>query len=757
MASKTSTLIELLRTGSAQDVDHFLAAGYKPPSDPVKHPILELFYLADPEYSTARDLEGKLEAFLRHGLSVDWKLPRRTPDSKKTRRLVSACLPRSSSGYVSNPFKEASLLARAAGSGRPEMVEAVLKYGAKPFDDQGAAIKVAAQCGQLHTLLLLSEQAQSDDRPDIWGECAESVIECAYKRKASYLLRSWEKIIPQDLTHEQRQLLLGKIFKEESSSQAVSYWMESNPILFACIHDPKYCSLDEVVGSFWPHALREAAHRGTQSPLFKMALSSDAAWLSTPVSSISLQKWTHKTGERGSLFSTKISLPPLQTLLHKTRISGDASGRALARTAKSLIDKGALLWVGDNAPSSPATEAMLWAQNSHNRTKPRIEWLKKRPDWVAPHPVTGETALTTSLNTREADFWIHAGVSLSHIDALGNQMATYLLSHACRHTDENAYNVSGALEWAKWMTDGWENRSFPTQGYANGQTMAEWSTFNSDTYRILSSITPPSQIDINALLQASVLNLNTPLVRSLIEEGANPNAQRSNGWNGMQHLSRWCASSPNGTQIKSIHAILDAFDNLALENSQFWADAQKMPQDDPWQIITRGLALRTLYDESYAATNPLHRLFGQLHAARCQDASLWKWEDAGHVIEVFAQQYELVDNLNLFAADLPKEILDDLLLCTVNPQRWESPHFDLRSLSYGQQLALILMSKGASWDGVDLQGNRLIDLLPEFQKGVDGSQQNSIAFMEEVQSVFEQQSLQGVTPSVQSTARRVRL
>lgn len=761
MASKTSVLIELLRTGSAQEVDQFLAAGYKPPADPAKHPILELFYLADPEYATAREIEGKLEAFLRNGFPADWKLPHHFTQSKKTRRLVSACLPRTASGHVLNNFKEANLLARAAGSGHLGMVEAVLKYGAKPFDQDGIAIQAAAQGKKVHTLLLLSERAQSDERLNVWGACTSSVIACAHKKNAPYLLKSWEKVIPPEISHEQREALFGKIFKEENSSREVSYWMESNPVLFARIHDPKYCSPDGVVGSFWPHALREVAYRGIQSPLFQMALSGDAAWLSTAVSSMSLRKWTYKTGEKGSLFSTTISLPPLQTLLHKTNIPADTSKRMLARAIKCLMDRGAPLWVGHSIPSSPATEAMLWAQSSSNKTKPKLAWLKNRPDWIAPHPITGETALATSLTTREADFWIDAGARLDQVDMLGNQIATSIMSRSCKYTNDGGHNVSSALEWAKWMSNGWEHRSFPVQGYANGKTMAEWSTFNMDAHQTLSKINPSRQAGTDALLSASILNLNTNLFRSLIEEGADPNATFDQGWNGMQHLAMWCSKSPNGTQAKSIDAILDVFDEMALQNGEFWGASQKALHDDPWQIITHGDALQALYDNSYPSTYPLPKLFNRLHAARCQDARLWKWEDAGHIIQTFSQQFELIGNLKLFAKDLPKEILDDLLLSMVNPTRSPNPDFDIRFLSYGQEIARILTSNGASWDGQDLQGNRLIDLWPEFQRSTASKGEkppaNSIVFMDEPKSVFEQHFLQNTTPTTLSSAKRARL
>jgi hypothetical protein len=152
MATRTSQLAELVRTGSAQDVEQFLAKGYKEPANPLTHPILELFYQADPQHPSGREMEGKLLAFLKHGLDPNWALPRKITVSKPYRFLASAGLPRNHRGDINQGFEAAPLLARAAGAGQVGMVKMLMKYGRNLFNKASQSKRRARIIAPMHFL-----------------------------------------------------------------------------------------------------------------------------------------------------------------------------------------------------------------------------------------------------------------------------------------------------------------------------------------------------------------------------------------------------------------------------------------------------------------------------------------------------------------------------------------------------------------------------------------------------------------------------
>jgi hypothetical protein len=276
------------------------------------------------------------------------------------------------------------------------------------------------------------------------------VIECAYKNKQPHILRAWEKLLPEEIPLEKREGLLGPLSKSRSSDKALTYWMEQSPTLWNRLHDLSGQPREELTASLWPNALRLAAKEGPRHPLLLRALSGDRAWLSTPVSKIHFRRWSIEAGKKGVWEGVSIPLPPLQAFLHDTNVKWQDKGKNFVGSAKTLIKHGARLWVGGDTPENTPTEAMLATATSGKM--PSAEVFRKRPQWMAAHPFSGEDVFSACLNTGQADFWIQAGADLNHCDKQGNQSMTALFSRACQHSiDASNTRIYDPLLWSDAM------------------------------------------------------------------------------------------------------------------------------------------------------------------------------------------------------------------------------------------------------------------------------------------------------------------
>lgn len=763
MASRTSQLAELIRTGSALQVEQFLTNGYKAPNNPLNHPILEIFYHADPQHPSGREMEEKLLAFLRHGLDPNWALPTKVSIPKAYRFLASAGLPRNMRGESNPGFEGAPLIVRAAGAGRVGMVKLLLKYGAKPL--QGAtAVKAACDNNHPDALFALIEAA-GPNYPfhTTWGQATPDVIMCAYKNKQPHILREWEQLLPEVITPQKREGLLGPLSKNRHADHALAYWMKQSPLLWQRLHDlTGEPSTKTYIPSLWPNALRLAVKEGPRNELFTLALSSDRTWLSTPISTIHVRQWSIGAGKKGVWGGSTVALPPLQTLLHNTDINCTNKDKNFVGSAKALLKRGATPWVGELTPDNSPTEAMLVSLVSGR--KPSADVFRKRPYWMAPHPTNGADVFSACLNTKQADFWIAAGASLQHIDHHGNQSMAALISRACDHsTGAITLQINDPVAWSIWVCDGWENRGFPTQGFAYGQDIAQWATFNQDTYKTYKRMAGKQHLaNPTHFLHASLRNLCGSLSVELLNKGADPLALDAAGWNGFHYLADWARTSMNGHQENALTKILSALEELHVKNPHLWADAMDQDGVDPWQVMTQDKDFHILINPIYHGCR--QQVFTRLHEARCQKPSLWKKEDAKSIITGFYQE-EYGTNFEKFIDTLPLVMLDDLLLSLFNPQRWPEVHGgECYFVRNGRRMAEALIARGANPHGRDLLGNTLGELWPEAiaaESGMDAAEENdardhSVARMDEMKALYEAQKMEQLTPTPTSK-RSIRL
>ena len=349
----------------------------------------------------------------------------------------------------------------------------------------------------------------------------------------------------------------------------------------------------------------------------------------------------------------------------------------------------------------------------------------------------------------------------------GNQAMAGLLSRACNHfTEANNINIQDPAAWAAWTVEGWQTRNFPLTGFAYGQDMGQWATYNAETFKTYKRNALMGQaLDPTHLIHASLRNLNAGLSVDLLEKGADPLVVDASGWNGFQYLADWARGRMDGHQENALARIITALDKLHGKQSTLWQEALIGEGMDAWQIMCKEGRIGVLVEGDYKG--PRQDFFTRLHQARCEDPSLWKWEDAKIVIEGVCQD-EKGAGFEKFAGTLPAPILDDLLLALFNPDRWprsgDEPEMLVRN---GQRMAQTLLAKGANFNGQDIQGNKIGDLWEKALKAEESLEQsmqvyanlNSVVRMPEAleaKAIFEAQRINQATPAV-TTHRSIRL
>lgn len=763
MANKTSKLLSAIKEGTAQDVERILIDGYRPPAQMEKHPILELFYGADPKQPTPRELPEKLEAFLAHSVKPSWRLHPQGSNAESIKWLVSACLPKSQRGSVRNGFRDASLLSRAVGSGNIALVDVLLDHGATILKDKQAT-EMAVIFKHPDILLRLLSTIKPGETPSDIGQIVCNVAECAHATQRPDLLAAIEALMPEHFTADTRKAWFGDLLNNGASDRSIEYWAQQNPELFRKLHAVEFTVAgpkQKYARSLWPAALRLAVRQGPKTPLFQLALSLDDAWLHSPVQNIHLREWEIKPGKQGVWSGKPAPVAPLQFLIH-----GVMGKREFfipgVRAARALIKKGSKLWIGKDTPENSPTEAMLWAASFNDI--PGAPFFQKRPEWLAPHPITGKDAISFARRVKDVEFWLSAGLRLGHCDANGNQTMASILSRSCTHSAEvETYRFSPPSDWAKWAAEGWKSRNFPITGQAQGQQMAEWSTSSMESFQAYEKhATGIPSPDPEALLRASMRNFNAPLSASLIAKGVDPLKKSSLGWSGVDYLALRAGGSLNGHEDKALERILMSLDSLASKDPSFWARALG-GKVDPWRNMQKS---RTLDNYPFAKKdrpeNIQGELFRRIHQTKLKDASLWAWEDATFVLSGFLMTSSH-NKIELLAPLLPKEILTDILLSMFNPDRW--PGYDADQdeyrdrdettyLQFGKHTAKILIAHGAELDGQDLRGGRMVDYWAKAKEKeqleteyISTLREHSVLYLPEAITLFEREALHLATPS----------
>lgn len=713
MPASSSEIFNALNEGTSDELRSLLERkGVKWPKDPALHPVFDLLALAH-RRNPPQELPGKLEVLLDFGTPVDFKLPHRHKAPRSRQRTLGIGIPERFGRDEDNLLREHStLVARAAGIGRSDLVDVLL--------DRGASLRMtgvgsretyypllfAADGGHMDTLLHLVETLGPDafERPSDWSVWAKTAL---YKmpRQRRDILDVVINTCPNLDTPQARQAAMS-VLRNTGAGQGNIQWLERDPSLWSQLHDVPFFDDEEekISCTLWPVVLKDAIKRGTRTPLFRIALGheSKAGRLNNAVLKGHVMSWgvvqdgrdqEHQLGWKVDT----IGLPPLQVLLHATsKIRNAAEYRRVLRVASKLMEAGAILWTGAQAHEAPVTEAMLFEENRITLPK---RWLDKHPDFLLPHPRTGKSALDVAKSIAGVQHWIDCGAVLDVRDRDGNQAFAGLVSRSCGGwAAPPRFYCAKAPEWAKWIERGWIEGTLPTDGEAYGRSIGEWACARNDLSTLWSRKTRRSLGDLASGLHVAAQHLNFTTVERILQEGADPGAIDKKGWSALSYLAAAAHRASSGHDE-------NAFDKIqGLVDASKWPDYSHEHKADPWKILLSGnRAYKILFceDQNSAAT-----LFWSIHGRRMRNYARWTSEDSplllSHFTEPSKQKY-----FKKLVATLPQGMLDDMALSLFDPERWPEGQCD--GILLGAAHLKCLVEAGADLGGCSIEGKRLSD------------------------------------------------
>lgn len=723
MPASISEIFNAINEGSAGDLRALLnRKGVKWPKDPAMHPVLDLLALAARKDPPA-ELAEKLAVLLDFGTDVEFKLPHRHKVQRARQRTAYLGIPGRYGRNEDNLLAgQATLLARAAGIGRPDLVDVLMDRGAQARytgvgnKDNFYPLMFAGEQGQMDTLIHLVEKLgmRPFKEPGEWSIWAKPAIKNMPKDRED-VLDLVVNTCPDPNGPKAARAIMA-VLSNTGQSRANIKWLERDPGLWAKLHDDPQPD-DKQKGylpTLWKVVLEDALVRGTQTALFRTALAhgSRTGLINQPIMEDFLMMWGSTQDDpdkelRLGWSARKVFLPPMQALLHDiAKVKDKSQYRRTMRVARGLMRGGAKLWVGEDGRGAPVTEAMLWEDA---RRRPNQKWLAKHPEFLLPHVLTGQTPIDAAMTVKGVQHWVDCGISLTHRDCRGNQaMASLLMRAGGGWADPTRSYASNAPDWAKWIEAGWVSGTLPMEGDCYGKSMGAWACARNDLATTWSRKTKRSIAKEPGALHVAAQHLNATTMVRLLEDGADPAALDERQWTPLAYLAAATQRVWNGNEDASAKRI------QAILSKNPWPDNIPGQRVDPWQIALSTNSAYKFFLRDY--DHAFRELFWDLHARRLNDENRWASQDSPLMLRHFSDHNQK-SSFRFLVDTLPQVMLDDMALTLFDPDRWPEGQED--GVILGSEHLKYLLSRGANLSGWTIEGKRLTDTWKTLQDHED--------------------------------------
>ena len=759
MPASLSQVVSLIRDGTAAQVREALERGFAWPKDPARNPVFDL--LDSARYTDAKQMPGKLEALLDHGLAVDFSLPFAASVVPSRRDVVRLGVIQDV--HAATPNWGADLLQRAAALGLVDLIEVLLRRGAQ--DAQGLAKKAAAHERKLQALEKLLHETPTDFSQ--WGKWAEPLL-CQRRSSGE---QEAHALLSRHLPGAQDAPGIAAVLttlRNQSLRGAVLDWLESDDSIWPRLHDmPGEAQKTGVVLSLWPHVLLTSS-REDHPQLFKKAVdhmqTRQPAWIGLPVKALHAARWGQRTREddytRTGLMGWGghgTPMPVLQTLLHGSRQLPKSKKqlRQMLRDAGSLMRAGCRLWVAGGEAGRPYTEQMLWALDHQ---QPNKKWLARHPQFLAAHSQTGETALHVVRDTKTADHWIECGLALDAVDSQVHQALARLVPLAGKiGANPGSRHISKGKEWATWIVEGWKHRNFPRQGQAWNATTAELACCHNKLFSAVPARIRNAMPKQGVALHWACTFGNPQIVEKLLSAGHDPAALDHAGRTPLLCLAMGTSAMWSEPEDAGFGRCVQ----MAITGQ--WPEGRDAQGIGPWQHLMQANRAGEYFDGN--RNSSMTQLFEHLKQRRIKDPSLWQPADTTAALAHFQEAAD-VSRFASFIQGLPQVIVDDFLLALHDPDRWPQ-NMGRPVFAFAPKLVDALLACGADFEATSLTGQVLgdgIERLEARERSLEGTNLAHLLAKASLnqgpaRAVMEQQRMaRDVAPNAEpATGRRMRL
>ena len=740
-----------------------LEQGYKWPKNTANNPVLDLFHLA--AYYPEKDYSGHLKCLLDHGLDPNWSLQDEQPKGVR-QRITSAGLVSSNRGTILAGHSAGSLLTRAAGLGNLPMMALLLQAGADPWSTEiesaKSALYNAASLNKPEAVQWLFEHITPN--PKQYGWLRPFFANVAHNPEVFESFIPWLPPLVNKASTEDDALwekIATQIKKAHLDKPKVAMtcmaWFEQNPGQWTLLHN-QLSHKDKWDSGLWSLLLDYSLQKGISNPVLEEALAMPDALehlekATTPQDAKTLN-------DKGNKHKTiTVQLPVLQLFLHRTLQQHlrrrTNSTFSLLRNAQKIVHllqkKGAHLWLGEHMHEGKISEFDLMDAPPSVFSR---QWFQRNPEALSLSS-SGDHAAFHVRSVHWANFWLQKPIDLNLTDSQGNTMGalwltelTKIVSGSIPHTSHRT-PFSSFSTWKDWLLGQWDLDApqVPLVGEAYGLTIADISCARKDLFDTYAraakkqNITP--EYTMGALEMATYHN-KIALVKKRLEQGANLFDLTRDRLSLYQVLADSInnSSDTDHNEKQNIELL-----NLLEDNHlPYLLPGQK---EEVWETILSGSRTSYLYSSSYDRNvHPaLARMFEKSTTQKNQRPESWTAEQIevlyAYLIKNTENEYAHKRQWPVnFVRQWPQPVLDHLLFRTL--------FHDENQTSVTPALMQCLTQVGAAWDGMDLNGKKLIDIWPDAQKINAQTCEKAKMLYPHIQVSFDYHDLADDTPSIKN-------